>query len=434
MNFIFTNCKLVIILKLRNKMTKLYRLLVIIFLLFVHQSQLLAQPDTLVTFDVRTKAITVIAPQKLGSSTTFDFTNWNLGSFFGVVNLSQDSPTNTPSNSGFIDLIPAHELFDVTMYPVRTAVKIFKFVGDSLSKSCSGTMVSNDLVLTSAHCVFYNFDYTPQNKREFRDSLLVVPVFDNGQSQPVFGSSISRKYYIPKTWFDGKQGTWDDIALVELQEQIGVVTGWIGIAFSNDLGYFENRVFHKFSYPGTVSPFDSTKIFNGDTLYYNYGTLDYIGDQYLGYGINGIPGQSGSSIFYSDNSVYYLFGIQIWSINSRHYRIGKDMFYALKSIIEPVVASIGDVETSIPKSFALSVFPNPVYMRANLVFSLAMSHLVSLRIYNVMGQEITTVFQGNLTQGQYRFEFSTENLTQGVYFAQLRSNFGVRTAKLLVVK
>jgi hypothetical protein len=149
----------------------------------------------MVVYDVSTKNVAWVVSPKIDSSTFFDFTEWSLGSFPGVVELGQSAPINTPPNSGFTGLTPAHELFDIIAYPVRTAVQIFRFIGDSLAHHCSGTMVSKNLVLTSAHCVFLEFDNRP---RQFRDSVLIAPAFDNGQIQRPFGSSVSKKILYPQ--------------------------------------------------------------------------------------------------------------------------------------------------------------------------------------------------------------------------------------------
>ena len=65
----------------------------------------------------------------------------------------------------------------------------------------------------------------------------------------------------------------EDIAIIKLREPIGLKTGWAGIAFASNDIYFQNKVLHKFSYPGIVDPSDSSRVFNGDTMSYNYGTV-----------------------------------------------------------------------------------------------------------------------------------------------------------------
>jgi len=76
-----------------------------------------------------------------------------------------------------------------------------------------------------------------------------------------------------------------DVALIKLDKELGNETGWMGIAFSNDDSFFKNNVFHKFSYPAMVDAHDSTRVYNGDTLYYNYGIPGTVNNTWLGYDI-----------------------------------------------------------------------------------------------------------------------------------------------------
>ena len=408
------------------------QLLLTTFILCFNCLDLYSQTDTLIVYDVRTKETNRIDPPQIDSFVEFDHTDWNLGSLSGVAQLSQEKPTNTPPNSGFTDLVPAHSLFDVSDYPIRTAVKLFRFTNDSLKHSCSGTMVANNLVLTSAHCLYYDFGGDSTNARTFRDSILAVPAYDNKMVQPQFGSSVSSKYYMPKTWYDSE--AWDDIALIELNDPIGTTTGWVGLAFSADSSFFPDRVFHKFSYPASVSPYDSTKVFNGDTLYYNYGTLDVIRGNYLGFNLGGIPGQSGSSLLYTDNAAYYVLGTLHFSVQSRHYRIEKGLFYALARIISDVMTHIDSYQSNTPDTFVLSVFPNPTFSYTNLVFEIAVTGETSLKIYNILGQEMAIIHKGKLDRGKHEFRFRADNLAQGVYFAQLRIGNNTNTAKIFVLR
>ena len=68
-------------------------------------------------------------------------------------------------------------------------------------------MISENLVLTSAHCIVRNNEWR-------HDSLLAAPAFDNGTFQHDVPTSIVEKYYMFKTYYDNKG--LDDIALLEL--------------------------------------------------------------------------------------------------------------------------------------------------------------------------------------------------------------------------
>ena len=71
-----------------------------------------------------------------------------------------------------------------------------------------------------------------------------------------------------------------------------------------EIHYYHGKTFHKLSYPAVVDPFDTSKVYNGDTLYYQSGQVNNYQHNYMKLGSQnawGVPGQSGSSIFYTNN-------------------------------------------------------------------------------------------------------------------------------------
>ena len=302
------------------------RYFITILIISISFQRYYAQTDTLINYNTSNGEITFYSQIDIDSSKTFDYTEWYFGSEPGISYLDISPPDTTYNNSGFSDLIPAKDLFSINNYPVRTAVKLFQISDDTLRQRCSGTLVANNIVLTAAHCIGW-----PDSTGEFifRDSIYVYPAFDDGTERLTFGNSLVTNYLIFKSFIERLN---PDIALLQLEKPLGTQTGWVGIAYNNDDDFFKNSVFHKFSYPGTVDLSDSTRIFNGDTLYYSYGTLDIV-NNWLGYYIIGIPGQSGSSLLFTDNEEYLSFGTQVWASDSRHLRIKPEHFYPFASII-----------------------------------------------------------------------------------------------------
>lgn len=396
--------------------------LLFFFLILFISEQVFSQVDTLIYYDVRTGIIEEIPNVFIDSSKSFDFTEWNYGSERGFSELKLDKPPNTFHGSGFTDYTPVHLFYSTSSYPIRTAVKLFIYYDDSLAQGCSGIMVSNDLVLTASHCVC---------RQDFMDSILVMPAFDNGEENPIFGKSISEGYYIPKSNLD--YFIRDDIALIKLREPIGIKTGWIGIAFSDNDNFFENKVFHKLSYPATVDLLDSTRVYNGDTLYYNYGTLDYVYEKSFGFNIFGIKGQSGSSLFYTNNTVFYSFGTLSTAFGSNHYRIRKDVFYAFKNIINKNITYV-DNRKDMKDYYLSNAYPNPFNPISKISYYLPHNSYISLIVYNILGKVVAVLENGYKNKGEYEVEFDGKNLPSGVYIFTMNTNNFFQSKKMLLLK
>ena len=103
-----------------------------------------------------------------------------------------------------------------------------------------------------------------------------------------------------------------------------------------------------------------------------------------------------------------------------------------------------EVEVISPKVFSLEQnYPNPFnpstkikYVIPNVETLQSTSIQVTLKIYDVLGNEITTLVNEQQQPGIYEVEFNTKemNLTSGVYFYQLRANNFVETKKMILNK
>jgi hypothetical protein len=390
-----------------------------IILFFVFTSLIFAQSDTIVCYNLETKQTTFILPVAYDTSVAFAKTNSFIGSIGNQVSLPLTPPTtNLFSGSSFSQLSPAANFYNTTTYPCRTATNLFFYSGLNKS-SCSGMLVASNLVLSAAHC-FYN---ASTKKWAFGtydlDSVTASPAFDSGIAPyPIIGV---KKLYILKKFYSANG--WEDIALLELKKPIGEQVGWIGMAFSKNQSYFSSKVFHKFSYPAMPDPVNPQKIYNGDTMYYNYG---YINAQlpYLevnGDGVYGVSGQSGSSLFYTDNADWLSFGVLSFSGQYRHIQISQQSFYLLKNIMENYATVITENKE---KNSEFTLFPNPFFSILN-VEALAQSNLV---IRDVFGK---TLRHQNLIAGLNTIPF--EEFAAGLYFVELKSSTSSKTIKIVKI-
>jgi hypothetical protein len=104
---------------------------------------------------------------------------------------------------------------------------------------------------------------------------------------------------------------------------------------------------------------------------------------------------------------------------------------------EGVVASAETNECFDVKSFTLSQnYPNPFNPTTNLVFRIPDAGFVSLRVYDILGNEITTLINEYKLPGEYQVKFNADkyNLTSGVYIYQLKAGKFVSSKKLTLVK
>lgn len=96
-------------------------------------------------------------------------------------------------------------------------------------------------------------------------------------------------------------------------------------------------------------------------------------------------------------------------------------YFLLDDIAFNGVSGITERSTSRPTVFQLNQnYPNPFNPTTNISFSVPADGKAVLRVFNVLGQEVASIFDGKVQAGKlYRATFNATNLSSGVYFARL---------------
>lgn len=80
-------------------------------------------------------------------------------------------------------------------------------------------------------------------------------------------------------------------------------------------------------------------------------------------------------------------------------------------------------------------YPNPFNPSTNISFYLPKAGIVDLRIYNSLGEECGVILNRiNLQNGLHNYNFDSSNLTSGVYIYTIKTDFGMLSKKMMVLK
>jgi len=97
--------------------------------------------------------------------------------------------------------------------------------------------------------------------------------------------------------------------------------------------------------------------------------------------------------------------------------------------------SFNQLELITVKEYALEQnYPNPFNPTTTINYRIKTDGFVTLKIYDVLGNEVKTLVNEYKPQGSYSINFDAGNLASGVYFYQLRSGDFTATKKLLLIK
>jgi hypothetical protein len=79
-------------------------------------------------------------------------------------------------------------------------------------------------------------------------------------------------------------------------------------------------------------------------------------------------------------------------------------------------------------------YPNPFNPTTNLQYTISSRQFVTLKVYDVLGNEITTLVDEEKEPGSYEVIFNAGNLSSGMYFYTLKIGNYSETKKMLLLK
>jgi hypothetical protein len=117
-------------------------------------------------------------------------------------------------------------------------------------------------------------------------------------------------------------------------------------------------------------------------------------------------------LVYNDMARYQLFGIKV----------------------PPLTSIKDDYKPLIPIEYSLSNYPNPFNSSTTIRYQIHKPGVVTLKVYDILGKELTTLINDNKIEGTYDFSFNAVGLSSGVYIYQLRVNDYVSNKKMILIK
>lgn len=100
---------------------------------------------------------------------------------------------------------------------------------------------------------------------------------------------------------------------------------------------------------------------------------------------------------------------------------------------EPEVSIHNDLE--IPKTYSLEQnYPNPFNTTTTIEFSLPISSLVSLSVYDILGRKVEKILNQHMDAGRYSIKWNARNVPTGIYFVRMVSSKFSQTRKVMMLK
>jgi hypothetical protein len=79
-------------------------------------------------------------------------------------------------------------------------------------------------------------------------------------------------------------------------------------------------------------------------------------------------------------------------------------------------------------------YPNPFNPSTTISFTIPSRSLVTLKVFDLLGKEVTTIFSKEISAGNHSTQWNASNIASGVYFYRLQSGSFVDIKKLLLLR
>ncbi len=98
-------------------------------------------------------------------------------------------------------------------------------------------------------------------------------------------------------------------------------------------------------------------------------------------------------------------------------------------------SDIVEVEVGLSTEFSLSQnYPNPFNPSTKIQYAIGSPQFVSLKVYDVLGNEVATLVNEEKPAGNYEVDFYAAGLPSGIYFYQLRAGKFIQSKKMILIK
>ena len=90
--------------------------------------------------------------------------------------------------------------------------------------------------------------------------------------------------------------------------------------------------------------------------------------------------------------------------------------------------------SEVPTEYQIDNYPNPFNPTTTINYQLPENGFVTIKVYDMLGKEISTLVNGNRTAGYHNVTFDASRLTSGIYIYTITANNFVQSKKMLLMK
>ena len=235
---------------------------------------------------------------------------------------------------------------------------------------------------------------------------------------------------IVSNFFNGYNGNKALFDVVPLnRDTVYVSLGYYqtGIMRTTDGGQSWQYIYNQFqsgNFPGSFYEL----FFNNGYIYAVCGATDGV----TGYMVKSSDGGFNFTNYTAFRLVGYVFDAYFFKSSPVVYTCGEGG-YIVK--FNDYLTNVSNYSNTIPNKYHLSQnYPNPFNPTTKIRFDLPEQSLVSIKVYDITGKEVSTLVNSEYNSGSYSVDFNGENLSSGIYFYRIKAGDFISTRRMMLIK
>jgi len=98
-------------------------------------------------------------------------------------------------------------------------------------------------------------------------------------------------------------------------------------------------------------------------------------------------------------------------------------------------SDVKELDNGIPGEYDLMQnYPNPFNPSTTIRYSIPEANFATIKVYDMLGNEVTTLVNEEQSAGNYEVEFNASELSSGIYFYKLQAGSFVETKKMILLR
>ncbi|MFH1195529.1 MAG: T9SS type A sorting domain-containing protein [bacterium] len=145
----------------------------------------------------------------------------------------------------------------------------------------------------------------------------------------------------------------------------------------------------------------------------------------------GVLSSGGASIVGSNYSITGTTGQTFIGTTAENFMVSSGFWYTTSAILTNIIST----DDYIPFKFSLEQnYPNPFNPTTTIRFSIPERTNVVLKIFDLLGAEITSLVNEELKPGVYQVVFNATGIASGIYFYSIQTGEFHEVKKLMIIK